>query len=117
MERSRLLGELDAAFSHPLTLVSASAGSGKTTLLSAWVAASPQVLSRGSMRQSAGQRGAEPACAWLSLDESDNDPIRFWLSVIAAAAHLSAPPWRDGTSVAALATGSPALDHPDHPAQ
>ncbi|HEX6555520.1 MAG TPA: LuxR family transcriptional regulator, partial [Ktedonobacteraceae bacterium] len=84
VERSRLLDELDAAFSHPLTLVSAAAGSGKTTLLSAWVAASPQVLPRGGTKQSAEARGAEPVFAWLSLDEPDNDPIRFWLSVIAA---------------------------------
>src|SRR5438105_7987103 len=67
VERSRLLGELDAAFSHPLTLVSAAAGSGKTTLLSAWVAALHQMLPRGRMKQGAEQRGAGPACAWLSL--------------------------------------------------
>src|SRR6266567_5864981 len=35
VERERLLRELDAALTHTLTLVSASAGSGKTTLLSA----------------------------------------------------------------------------------
>jgi ATP/maltotriose-dependent transcriptional regulator MalT len=84
VERSRLLDELDAAFSHPLTLVSASAGSGKTTLLSAWVALSLRLqASRGTKRR-AERRGAEPACAWLSLDSLDNDPIRFWLWVIAA---------------------------------
>ena len=40
VERTRLLRDLDAIYTHPLTLVSASAGSGKTTLLSAWAAAS-----------------------------------------------------------------------------
>ena len=84
VERSRLFGELDAAFSHPLTLVSAAAGSGKTTLLSAWVSASDQVLSREGTQQSGELREAKPAFAWLSLDEPDNDLIRFWLSVIAA---------------------------------
>ena len=77
VERSRLLNELDAARSHPLTLISASAGSGKTTLLSAWVASSRE--ERGSQ---AAER--EPALAWLSLEALDNDPTRFWASVIAA---------------------------------
>ena len=77
VERSRLLSELDAVCTHSLTLVSASAGSGKTTLLSAW-AASP----RQDVRSQAA--GREPALAWLSLEALDNDPIRFWASVIAA---------------------------------
>jgi LuxR family maltose regulon positive regulatory protein len=66
VERPRLLNDLDAIWTHPLTLVSASAGSGKTTLLSAWV-----------NRQ-------EHCVAWLSLDAMDNDPIRFWTAGIAA---------------------------------
>jgi LuxR family transcriptional regulator, maltose regulon positive regulatory protein len=49
-----------------MMLVSAPPGFGKTTLLSEWVAQ----LHR-------------PA-AWLSLDEGDNDPIRFWTCLIAA---------------------------------
>ena len=77
VERSRLLRELDAARAYPLTLVSASAGSGKTTLLSAWVASSRQ----GERPQAAGRK---PALAWLSLEALDDDPIRFWSSVIAA---------------------------------
>src|SRR5581483_8678291 len=38
----------------------------KTTLLSAWA------------------RQSNDHVAWLSLDEQDNDPTRFWLYVIAA---------------------------------
>nr|BBH86468.1 hypothetical protein KTC_12190 [Thermosporothrix sp. COM3] len=66
IRRERLHTRLDAAESHRLTLVSASAGWGKTTLLSAWAAQAPERV------------------AWLSLDELDNDPVRFWLSVLAA---------------------------------
>jgi LuxR family maltose regulon positive regulatory protein len=64
--RPRLLERLDAGQHCSLTLLSAPAGFGKTTLLSAWI----------------GQRDAP--VAWLSLDERDNDPARFWAYVIAA---------------------------------
>jgi LuxR family maltose regulon positive regulatory protein len=79
VERERLLHELDAVLTHPLTLVSASAGSGKTTLLSAWVAGNI----RSQAQRSRIARG-ELALAWLSLEELDNDPIRFWTACIAA---------------------------------
>jgi LuxR family maltose regulon positive regulatory protein len=49
-----------------LTLISAPAGFGKSTLVSGWLAES----------------GAQ--AAWLSLDQGDNDPVRFWTYLIAA---------------------------------
>jgi len=66
--RRRLTERLDEALrrSHRLTLISAPAGFGKTTLLSEWIASSGRPT------------------AWVSLDEGDNDPTRFWGYVIAA---------------------------------
>jgi LuxR family maltose regulon positive regulatory protein len=84
VSRARLLDELNAACSHPLTLVSASAGSGKTTLLSIWARATKQSQVNGERAQAAERKGAEPALAWLSLDELDNDPICFWAGIIEA---------------------------------
>jgi LuxR family maltose regulon positive regulatory protein len=77
VQRERLLRSLDAALTHPLTLISASAGSGKTTLLSAWTAAfmSPQI-------HKSCEAGEEPTVAWLCLEELDNDLIRFWTTCI-----------------------------------
>jgi LuxR family maltose regulon positive regulatory protein len=69
LQRSHLLGLLEQSRSVPLTLLSASAGFGKTTLLSAWAS------------QNMGR------VAWFSLDEQDNDPVRFWSYVIAALRH------------------------------
>ncbi len=73
LRRSHLLTVLDQSRSFPLTLLSASAGFGKTTLLSAWA------------NQSTSQ------VAWLTLDEQDNDPTRFWTYVIAALRHSGSP--------------------------
>ncbi|OWY67766.1 hypothetical protein B7486_29685 [cyanobacterium TDX16] len=52
--------------SGKLSLISAPAGSGKTTLLSEWL------------------RQTNIPSSWLSLDEGDNDPIRFWTYFVAA---------------------------------
>ena len=84
VDRPRLLRDLDAICTCPLTLVSASAGSGKTTLLATWITETSQRLARIS--QTAGSEGDERdiAVAWLSLDGMDNDPLRFWGACIAA---------------------------------
>ncbi len=66
--RPRLIERLNEGLSsgRKLTLVSASAGFGKTTLVSEWVVNCGQPV------------------AWLSLDDGDNDPIRFLTYLIAA---------------------------------
>src|SRR5665811_52475 len=66
--RSRLTERLSAGLNRTLTLISAPVGFGKTTLLVEWLA---------------GAALATPS-AWLSLDEDDNDPVRF-LTYVAAA--------------------------------
>ncbi|MEM1254991.1 MAG: LuxR C-terminal-related transcriptional regulator [Cyanobacteria bacterium P01_H01_bin.21] len=66
VSRPRLLDYLNRALERKLTLVSAPAGFGKTTLLAAWLAATPV------------------SHAWVSLDQSDNDPTFFWSYVITA---------------------------------
>jgi LuxR family transcriptional regulator, maltose regulon positive regulatory protein len=66
--RPRLMERLDGALGSGLVLVSAPAGSGKTTVVSQWV------------RQNSGRLPA----VWVSLDDGDNDPVRFWDYFIAA---------------------------------
>src|SRR5215469_16517022 len=69
ISRPRLTALLDEGLQRKLTLLSAPAGSGKTTLLSTWIQSRPE--------------GDLPV-AWVSLDEGDNDPVRFWSYVITA---------------------------------
>ncbi|HBY94748.1 MAG TPA: hypothetical protein DEP84_12455 [Chloroflexi bacterium] len=66
--RPRLIVRLNQGLqlAYKLTLVSAPAGFGKTTLVSEWVA------------------GCKRPIAWLSLDESDNDPSQFLTYFVAA---------------------------------
>ena len=66
--RPRLIERLNEGLSsnRKLTIISAAAGFGKTTLVSEWIASCGKPV------------------AWLSLDESDNDPIRFLTYLIAA---------------------------------
>ena len=72
VDRPRLLKKLDEGL-HPscrLVLIIAPAGYGKTTLLSAWVSSLEQPTS------------------WLTLEEGDNDPLRFMAYLAAAASKI-----------------------------
>jgi LuxR family transcriptional regulator, maltose regulon positive regulatory protein len=64
--RPRLADRLGAGHGGELTLVCAPAGFGKTALLADWA-----------------RRDRRPV-AWLSLDDADNDPVRFWRHAVAA---------------------------------
>ena len=95
--RPNLLEKLNKVLEHRLTLISASAGSGKTTLVSQWhnerMKAEGGTLrvkdeSKDSFLHPASRSLTQSVhpfkVAWLSLDEGDNDPVRFWSYVIAA---------------------------------
>ncbi|CAB4931858.1 unannotated protein [freshwater metagenome] len=66
LERPRVAALLTAAAARPLTTVVAPAGAGRTVALAAWAAA------------------ADVPCAWLSLDEGDDEPRRLWAHLLAA---------------------------------
>jgi LuxR family maltose regulon positive regulatory protein len=84
--RPRLTDRLSTTDDQRLTLVSAPAGFGKTTLVSEWIPSS------------------ERCVLWVSLDVSDNDPVRFWAYFIAAVQMLGADL---GASALALLRSSP----------
>jgi LuxR family transcriptional regulator, maltose regulon positive regulatory protein len=67
LPRAGLQSLLQASLQAKLCLVAAPAGSGKTTLLAQW-----QAVAGGGR------------VAWVSLEESDNDPTRFWSYLVAA---------------------------------
>ncbi len=64
VERSALLERLEASLRVKLTLIMAPAGFGKTTLLNMWYERC--------------KRQKEQPVAWVTLDERDNDPSRYW---------------------------------------
>ncbi len=80
--RSHLVERLDAGrdVGGKLSLICAPAGFGKTTLTADWV------------------HSREQAVAWLSLDEDDNDPVRFFTYVIAALRKIATARDQDGWS-------------------
>jgi LuxR family maltose regulon positive regulatory protein len=85
VSRPRLIERLNAGLGRRLTLISAPAGFGKTTLLSEWIAevSSPASNSIASTPRFA-SRPPTPGIGWLSLDDEDNDPVRFFTYFVAA---------------------------------
>ena len=67
LTRPTLLGRLEAGASQRLTVVVGSAGAGKSVLLSSWAATRDGGVT-----------------SWLSCDEADADPVRFWAGFIEA---------------------------------
>jgi LuxR family maltose regulon positive regulatory protein len=67
LTRPELLGRLEAGASQRLTVVVGSPGAGKSVLLSSWA----------NMRDGR-------VTSWLSCDEADADPVRFWTGFIEA---------------------------------
>jgi LuxR family transcriptional regulator, maltose regulon positive regulatory protein len=69
VSRPRLTEKLERESGRKLTLISAPAGFGKTTLLVEW----------SKNRTAGGRLGG-----WVSLDEDDNDPVRFLSYLVTA---------------------------------
>ena len=67
VSRAGLVGRLREGLHRRVSLVAAPAGWGKTSLLAEWLTVEE-----------------EAAVAWVSLDEDDNDPARFWAYVSGA---------------------------------
>ena len=70
VHRDRLTTLIELATERPLTVITAPPGAGKTVACAGWAAA----------------RARSRRIAWLSLDEGDRDPARFWACVTAALA-------------------------------
>lgn len=87
VDRPHLLERLRQATKCQLVVISAPAGYGKTTLASEWV------------------RAEGCPTAWISLDDSDNDLVRFWAGLISAIDQLY--PGTGKNSQSLLAIGQP----------
>lgn len=85
--RPRLMQRLNAGLAGKVSLISAPAGFGKTTLISTW-------LSK-----------CERPAAWVSLEDADNDLIRF-LTYLAAALQTISPKFGTGV-LSALQAAQP----------
>jgi LuxR family maltose regulon positive regulatory protein len=87
--RPRLRAILEAGACGALTLVSAPPGFGKSSLVSEWVNDLNLDAANESKIENHKSKIQNPI-AWLSLDESDNQPVIFWRYFVAALQRLHA---------------------------
>src|SRR3984957_5288239 len=76
LNRPRVTALIERAAAHPVTMITAPAGAGKTLACAIW----------------ANSAARSSRVAWLTVDEGDRDPSRFWANVAAALADGSAAP-------------------------
>ena len=103
VSRPHLIEKLEAGLTGKLMLIAAPAGFGKSTLLSEWIGemmsppstavplepdplepSQPEPSTADSSLAVSSKTMLRPTFCWLSLEVSDNDPIRFWVYFIAA---------------------------------
>src|ERR687897_3226601 len=93
--RPRFTARLEREVGRKLTLISAPAGFGKTSLLNEWF---------GS-----GANG-ELSAAWVSLDEGDNDPVRFLSYLVGALRRTGEEEFSEGILAALRSPGPPRME-------
>ena len=93
--RPRLIAKLERETGRKLTLISAPAGFGKTTLLVEWLK---------------GREDGDRSVAWVSLDEGDNDPVRFLSYLVAALRKTVGEGFGEGVLAALRSPGLPRME-------
>ena len=93
--RPRLTAKLEREIGRKLTLISAPAGFGKTTLLVEWLK---------------GRDDGDQSVAWVSLDEGDNDPVRFLSYLVAALRRTVGEGFGEGVLAALRSPGPPRME-------
>ena len=92
VSRPRLMDRLNRGLNGRLILVSAPAGYGKTTVITDWLQSVSDDL----------------PTAWLSLDQNDNDPVRFFSYWVAALCRLGGTLTQNLQALSTLAPTLPA---------
>jgi LuxR family maltose regulon positive regulatory protein len=93
--RPRLTARLEREASRKLTLISAPAGFGKTTLLVEWLKE---------------REDGDQSVAWVSLDEGDNDPVRFLSYLVAALRRTLGEGFGEGVLAVLRSPGPPHME-------